>query len=57
MSEWVLILGCSSGFGGATARKLAENGYGIIGFHFDRGDLRREAQIGKYSFVILILRP
>lgn len=29
MSDWILILGCSTGFGGATARKLAEHGYGI----------------------------
>ncbi len=44
MKEWVLILGCSTGHGGATARKLAENGYGIIGFHFDRGDIKKEAE-------------
>ncbi|MEE9167102.1 MAG: SDR family oxidoreductase [Candidatus Neomarinimicrobiota bacterium] len=44
MSDWMLILGCSTGFGGATARKLAEHGYGVIGFHFDRGDIRRQAE-------------
>jgi len=44
MGEWVIILGCSTGHGGATTRKLAENGYGIIGFHFDRGDVKREAE-------------
>ena len=44
MKEWVLILGCSTGHGGATTRKLAENGYGIIGFHFDRGDIKKEAE-------------
>ena len=44
MSEWVLILGCSTGHGGATTRKLAKNGYGIIGFHFDRGDIKKEAE-------------
>lgn len=44
MKEWVLILGCSTGHGGATAKKLAEAGYGIIGFHFDRGDIKREAE-------------
>ncbi len=44
MSEWVLILGCSTGHGGATTRKLAEDGYGIIGFHFDRGDIKKEAE-------------
>lgn len=45
MNEWVLILGCSTGHGGATAQKLAEKGYGIIGFHFDRGDIKKEAEI------------
>ena len=44
MKQWVLILGCSTGHGGATARKLAEDGYGIIGFHFDRGDIKKEAE-------------
>jgi enoyl-[acyl-carrier protein] reductase III len=33
---WALILGVSSGFGGATAIKLAEDGYNIIGLHLDR---------------------
>ncbi|MEE8335461.1 MAG: SDR family oxidoreductase [Candidatus Neomarinimicrobiota bacterium] len=37
MSEWVLILGGSTGHGGATAKRLAKDGYGIIAFHFDRG--------------------
>jgi len=44
MKQWVLILGCSTGHGGATTRKLAEDGYGIIGFHFDRGDIKKEAK-------------
>ena len=44
MKEWVLILGCSTGHGGATARKLAENGYGIIGVHFDRGEIKKQAE-------------
>jgi len=33
---WALILGASSGFGGATAVKLSEDGYNIIGVHLDR---------------------
>ena len=44
MSDWVLILGCSTGHGGATAKRLAKDGYGIIGFHFDRGDVKKEAE-------------
>ena len=37
MSEWVLLLGGSTGHGAATAKKLSQDGYGIIAFHFDRG--------------------
>lgn len=33
---WAVILGASSGFGGAAAMKLAEDGYNIIGIHLDR---------------------
>ncbi len=43
MKEWVLILGCSTGHGGATAKRLAEDGYGILGFHFDRSEVRKKA--------------
>ena len=35
-NEWALILGVSSGFGGATARELASHGMNILGVHFDR---------------------
>lgn len=34
--KWALILGASSGFGGATAVELASAGYNIIGIHLDR---------------------
>ena len=44
MSKWALILGASTGHGGATAIKLAEKGYGIIGFHFDRGEAKTVAK-------------
>tara|TARA_B100001250_G_scaffold402375_1_gene415441 strand:+ start:461 stop:1243 length:783 start_codon:yes stop_codon:yes gene_type:complete len=44
MSKWVLILGASTGHGGATAKRLAMEGYGIIGFHFDRGEAKKEAE-------------
>jgi NAD(P)-dependent dehydrogenase (short-subunit alcohol dehydrogenase family) len=35
-NEWALILGASSGFGGATAIELARIGYNIFGIHLDR---------------------
>jgi len=34
--RWALILGASSGFGEACARKLAKVGYSIFGVHLDR---------------------
>ncbi|MEA3288265.1 MAG: SDR family oxidoreductase [Candidatus Marinimicrobia bacterium] len=36
MQKWALILGASSGFGGAISCKLAANGYNIFGVHLDR---------------------
>ncbi len=44
MSDWVLILGGSTGHGGATAKRLAQDGYGIIAFHFDRGEVKKQAE-------------
>tara|TARA_S200000501_G_scaffold25072_2_gene21749 strand:+ start:46009 stop:46788 length:780 start_codon:yes stop_codon:yes gene_type:complete len=41
--DWAIILGASTGHGGATAKRLARDGYGIIGFHFDRGEAKKEA--------------
>ncbi|MDP1675834.1 MAG: SDR family oxidoreductase [Bacteroidota bacterium] len=35
-TDWALILGASSGFGGATAVELASHGMNICGVHFDR---------------------
>jgi len=35
-NEWALILGASSGFGGATALELARHGMNIFGVHLDR---------------------
>lgn len=35
-TEWALILGASSGFGGATAIELAKHGMNIFGIHLDR---------------------
>ncbi len=34
--KWFLVLGASSGFGAAAARKLAKQGMNIIGVHLDR---------------------
>ena len=34
--KWALILGASSGFGGASAVALAKEGYNIFGIHLDR---------------------
>ena len=42
-NKWAIILGCSTGHGAATARQLATEGYGIIGFHLDRGPIKKEA--------------
>lgn len=35
-TDWALILGASSGFGGAAAVELAKHGMNICGVHFDR---------------------
>jgi NAD(P)-dependent dehydrogenase (short-subunit alcohol dehydrogenase family) len=34
--DWALVLGASSGFGGAAALELARNGYSVFGVHLDR---------------------
>lgn len=34
--KYAVILGCSSGFGGATSIRLAKEGYDIFGVHLDR---------------------
>ena len=44
MSEWVLLLGGSTGHGAATAKRLAKDGYGVIAFHFDRGEAKKLAK-------------
>ncbi len=43
MSKWVLLLGGSTGHGAAIARRLASDGFGIIAFHFDRGEAKKIA--------------
>jgi NAD(P)-dependent dehydrogenase (short-subunit alcohol dehydrogenase family) len=42
--KWALILGVSSGFGAACARRLAEEGWDILGVHLDR---RATAHLGE----------
>ncbi len=34
--RWILVLGASSGFGEATARAFAREGYDVLGVHLDR---------------------
>src|SRR6266545_4660302 len=41
---WALILGASSGFGGATAVELARNGFDIFGVHLDMRQTLPNAQ-------------
>jgi len=36
VKKWALVLGASSGFGGASAVALAKAGYNILGVHLDR---------------------
>lgn len=43
-TDWALILGASSGFGAATAIKLAEHGMNICGVHFDRAATLPQAE-------------
>ena len=42
-NKWAIILGCSTGHGAATAKQLASEGFGIIGFHLDRGPIKKDA--------------
>lgn len=42
--NWALILGASSGFGGATARALARKGMNIFGVHLDRSSTIANAE-------------
>ena len=44
MKDWALILGASSGFGAATAKKLASEGINIFGVHLDRRSAHNEIQ-------------
>ena len=40
--KWVLVLGASSGFGAATARAFAREGFDVLGVHLDRRQGLRE---------------
>lgn len=41
---WAVILGASSGFGGAAARAFADDGYNIFGVHLDRRNTLPEVE-------------
>ncbi|MEE9288211.1 MAG: SDR family oxidoreductase [Bacteroidota bacterium] len=43
-NQWALILGASSGFGGATAVELARRGMSIFGVHLDRAATQPNAE-------------
>ncbi len=43
-SEWVVILGASSGFGAAVSRELAGRGFNVCGVHLDRRSTVAAAQ-------------
>jgi enoyl-[acyl-carrier protein] reductase III len=42
--RWALVLGSSSGFGGAAAKALGREGYGVVGVHLDLRASRAEAE-------------
>ena len=44
MKDWALILGASSGFGAAAAKKLAAEGINIFGVHLDRRSAHSDIQ-------------
>lgn len=44
INKYALILGASSGFGKATALKLAEDGFNILGVHLDRAQGVKEVE-------------
>ena len=44
MKDWALILGASSGFGAASAKELAVNGFNIFGVHLDRKSAHDDIQ-------------
>jgi len=43
-NTYALVLGVSSGFGKATALRLADEGYNIYGVHLDRGSAKKAAE-------------
>lgn len=43
-TDWALILGASSGFGGAAAIELARHGMNVCGVHFDRAATAHHAE-------------
>ena len=48
--QWALVLGGSSGFGLATARKLARHGMSVCVVHRDRkGSMARDIRIDQHA--------
>ncbi len=47
MKQWAVVLGVSSGFGAATAKRLASDGINIFGFHLDRRSTMAEVEAVK----------
>lgn len=55
--KYALILGCSSGFGGATAIRLAKDGYQVFGVHLDRKQTMYRVEEVKHAIQHVGIEP